>query len=149
MLANSRQADLIGAKLIQNLRELSGDTIQYSGYGGQFMRKEGFEPTIDFDIDLMLDKTFATYRKTKTINESIFFRWNPMNMVNMHYKRQTDDVYQMVGTLNLEPFFRLLDNYNNFDLFDTFWTIWSLLLYKNSKINMLNGGNISCLFECS
>lgn len=93
ILANSRQADLIGAKIIQNLREISGDSVQYSGYGGQFMRQEGFEATIEFDIDLMLDKTFATYRKTKVINESIFFRWNPFNMVNMHYTRQTDDVY--------------------------------------------------------
>jgi len=35
----------------------------------------------------MADKTFTTYRKTKTFNETIFFRWNPFNLVNKHYTR--------------------------------------------------------------
>ena len=66
ILANSRQADLIGSRIIKNLRRVSGDQISTSGYGGAWMKKEGFEPTIDFDIGMFADKTFSTYRKTKT-----------------------------------------------------------------------------------
>ncbi|MFS8160104.1 MAG: hypothetical protein ACMG6E_07825 [Candidatus Roizmanbacteria bacterium] len=35
ILANSRQADLIGVKIMKNLKEVSGhDDIQFYGYGG-------------------------------------------------------------------------------------------------------------------
>lgn len=56
LLANSRQADLIGSKIMQNLRRISNDTVEFHGYGGDWMKKEGFQPTVDFDIDLMQDK---------------------------------------------------------------------------------------------
>ena len=104
LLANSRQADLIGSKIIQNLRRVSGDTVSFHGYGGDWMKKEGFEPTIDIDIDMMQDKMFHTYRKTKNANEALYFKWNPFNLVNKHYVRQTDDAYQNVS----EPFCQLL-----------------------------------------
>ena len=42
LLANSRQADLIGSKIIQNLRRVSGDSVSFHGYGGDWMKKEGF-----------------------------------------------------------------------------------------------------------
>ena len=61
------------------------------------MKKEGFEPTIDFDIDLMQDKMFHTYRKTKTAHEAMYFRWNPLNLVNKGYVRKTDDVFENVS----------------------------------------------------
>jgi len=93
LLANSRQADLIGSKIIQNLRRVSGDKVTFTGYGGEWMKKEGFEPTVEFDIDMMNDKTFHTYRKTKTAHENIYFKWNPLNLINKHYTRQTDDAY--------------------------------------------------------
>ena len=68
ILANSRQADLIGSKIIRNLsQEAEGKTeLEFIGYGGPWMKKEGFDPTVDVDIDTFTDKTFATYRKTKT-----------------------------------------------------------------------------------
>ena len=87
LLANSRQADLIGSKIIQNLRRVSGDSVTFTGYGGEWMKREGFEPTYDFDLDVMADKTFHTYRKTKTAHEDLYFKWNPMNFVNKHYVR--------------------------------------------------------------
>ena len=97
ILANSRQADLIGSKLMTNLRAVSGEDITFSGYGGQWMKKEGFEPTVEFDIGEFMDKTFTTYRKTKSFKEAIFFRWNPFNLVNKHYTRSTDHVYDQVS----------------------------------------------------
>ncbi len=98
LLANSRQADLIGSKIIQNLRRVSGDKVTFTGYGGEWMKKEGFEPTLEFDIDMMSDKAFHTYRQTKSVNEALYFKWNPLNLINKHYVRQTDDAYNnMMG----------------------------------------------------
>ena len=98
LLANSRQADLIGSKIMQNLRRVSNDTVEFHGYGGDWMKKEGFEPTVDFDIDLMQDKQFHTYRKTKTAHEAMYFKWNPLNLVNKGYVRKTDDVFENVSS---------------------------------------------------
>ena len=61
------------------------------------MKKEGFEPTADFDIGLFMDKTFVTYRKGKVHNENIFFRWNPFNLINKHFTRNTDQIYDLVS----------------------------------------------------
>ena len=38
ILANSRQADLIGSKIIQNLKTVSGDQVEFFGYGGSWMQ---------------------------------------------------------------------------------------------------------------
>ena len=97
LLANSRQADLIGSKIMQNLRRVSNDQVTFHGYGGDWMKKEGFEPTMDFDIDLLQDKQFHTYRKTKTANETLYFKWNPLNLVNKGYVRKTDDAFENVS----------------------------------------------------
>lgn len=44
----------------------------------------------------MQDKGFHTYRKSKVLHEDMFFRWNPLNLINKHYTRSTDDHYEMV-----------------------------------------------------
>lgn len=61
------------------------------------MKKEGFEPTIDFDIDAMVDKQFHTYRRSKTAHENMYFKWNPLNFINKHYVRKTDDAFENVS----------------------------------------------------
>jgi len=96
ILANSRQGDLTGAKIMSKLRTVSGEDLTFSGYGGDWMKKEGLEQTVDFDIGQFLDKTFATYRKTKSYSESIYFRWNPFNLINKHQTRATDHVYDQM-----------------------------------------------------
>ena len=63
------------------------------------MKKEGFEPTVDFDIGQFMDKTFTTYRKTKSFKEDIFFRWNPFNLTNKHFTNETDKVYDQVSSI--------------------------------------------------
>jgi hypothetical protein len=30
-------------------------------------------------------------------NETIFFRWNPFNLINKHFTRNTDHVYDLVS----------------------------------------------------
>jgi lipid A disaccharide synthetase len=98
ILANSRQADLTASKLMTKLRDVSGDSesINFTGYGGPWMAKEGFEPTVDIDINELMDKTFVTYRKTKTFSHDLFWRWNPWNLVNKHYTRSTDQVFDQL-----------------------------------------------------
>lgn len=61
------------------------------------MAKEGFQASVEFDIGQFMDKTFTTYRKTKLHNEDIFFRFNPFNLINKHYTRSTDHVYDQVS----------------------------------------------------
>ena len=98
ILANSRQADLIGSKIIQNIRATSGgQDLEFFGYGGSLMKNEGFQTTFDVDLDRMPNKEFHTYRKTKVFHEDIFFRWNPFNLINKHYVRKTDDQFDSVS----------------------------------------------------
>jgi len=95
-MANSRQADLTGSKVMNKLKAVSGEELTFTGYGGAWMKKEGFTPTVDFDVSAFMDKTFTTYRKTKAFNESIYLRWNPFNLVNKHFTRNTDQIYDLV-----------------------------------------------------
>ena len=44
-----------------------------------------------------MDKEFVTYRKTKSLYEGIYFRWNPLNFVTRHYTRSTDRIYEEVS----------------------------------------------------
>ena len=74
-----------------------GDNLTFHGYGGPWMKKEGLQTTVDFDIGHFMDKTFTTYRKTKTFNETIYFRWNPFNLVTKHFTRNTDQVFEVVS----------------------------------------------------
>jgi hypothetical protein len=83
---------------MQKLRTVSGDSLTFTGYGGPWMKKEGLNPTAEFDIDMMLDKTFHTYRKTKAFNETIFFKWNPFNLINKHYTRSTNHAMDLVSS---------------------------------------------------
>jgi hypothetical protein len=60
------------------------------------MKKEGFTNTVDVDMDQFMDKTFTTYRKVKSFKEAIYFRWNPLNLVNKHYTMSTNQQYDVV-----------------------------------------------------
>ena len=91
ILANSKQADLIGSKIIHNLKVVSNDKdIKFVGYGGMHMQKEGMHDKIEFDVGELFDKTFHTFRKAKTFSEAIYYRWNFINLINKHYTRNTN-----------------------------------------------------------
>jgi hypothetical protein len=75
---------------MNKLQKVAGEPVNFFGYGGQYMKNEGFQNTVEINMDEFLDKTFYTYRKTKTNKESIFFRWNPLNFTNKHYTNKTD-----------------------------------------------------------
>ena len=58
-------------------------SIQYRKY----MAAEGFENSFEVNIDDMLDKTFHTFRKSKTNYIGNHWKWTPFNLVNKHYTR--------------------------------------------------------------
>lgn len=57
------------------------------------MKGAGFSQDFDFNIDGLLDKTFHSYRKSKTSQERVHYKWNPFNLVNKHYTRNADQAY--------------------------------------------------------
>mmetsp|Transcript_18181 Transcript_18181/g.31100 ORF Transcript_18181/g.31100 Transcript_18181/m.31100 type:complete len:316 (-) Transcript_18181:523-1470(-) len=54
------------------------------------MASEGFKNLVNYNIDDLYDKTFHTYRKSKTTNEFVHYKWNPFNLVNKHYMKNAD-----------------------------------------------------------
>lgn len=50
----------------------------------------------DFNIDNLMDKTFHSYRRSKTHSVKSHYKWNPFNMVNKHFMRNSDQVYDLL-----------------------------------------------------
>lgn len=66
------------------------------------MQNEGFENVFEVSMDDMLDKTFHTFRRSKvSFDESKYHKWNPFNLVNKHYTRHTDQVYDLLAEKNI------------------------------------------------
>ena len=65
------------------------------------MAAEGFRNDFNFDLDNMLDKTFHSFRKSKTNNINNHWKWNPFNLVNKHYTRNADQVYDLFSEANV------------------------------------------------
>ena len=76
-------------KTIKSLNSSNND-INFYGYGGEWMKKEGFNQQFDFNIENLYDKTFHTYRRSRTMNEVMHYKWNPFNLVNAHYMRNAN-----------------------------------------------------------
>lgn len=66
------------------------EQIEFFGYGGKYMAAEGFENSFEVNMDDMLDKTFHTFRKSKTNYIGNHWKWTPFNLVNKHYTRSSD-----------------------------------------------------------
>jgi hypothetical protein len=103
ILANSRQSDLIGSKVMSGLRTVAGDNeINFFGQGGAWMQKEGFNNTFEVDFDSLMDKQFHTFRRSKvTMGESLNHKWNPFNLINKHFSRHSEQVYDTMIDNNL------------------------------------------------
>lgn len=103
ILAHSRQSDLIGSKVITNLRKVAGNNdLNFYGYGGQWMQKEGFNNTFEVSMDDMLDKTFHTFRRSKvSFDEDKYHKWNPFNLVNKHFTRHSNQLIDLMVEQNV------------------------------------------------
>jgi len=94
ILANGRQSDLTGSKIMNSLKTVAGDSeLNFYGYGGSYMAAEGFNQTFDLDMDEFLDKHFHTYRKTKLHNTKMFWKWNGFALTNKSFTRNGDQVF--------------------------------------------------------
>lgn len=101
ILSNSQSTDTVGAKIMTSLKQVSGQNdFNFMGYGGPNMRQAGLQKS-EFDNSQLLDKSFYTFRKTKVINESYFVRYNPLNLINKHYTRNTNDVWKDMLALDI------------------------------------------------
>jgi hypothetical protein len=99
ILANSRQSDLIGSKVMTSLRKVAGnEQINFYGYGGQWMKREGFDNCYEqVKMDEMLDKTFHTFRRSKvSFDEHKYHKWNPWNLVNKHFTRHGNHMMDII-----------------------------------------------------
>jgi hypothetical protein len=86
---------------MQSLKKISSSEIEFFGYGGKNMAAEGFRQDFNFDIDNLLDKTFHSFRKSKTNTKANHWKWNPFNLVNKHYTRNADQVYDLFTEANV------------------------------------------------
>lgn len=59
----------------------------------KWMKEEGMAGNVEFDMSDLPNKEFITYRKTKSHNETIFFRYHFFNFITKHYSRKTNSVY--------------------------------------------------------
>ena len=75
--------------------------MNFYGYGGEHMQKAGFTQTFEVDLDMMLDKTFHSFRRSKTNSEGNYHKWNPFNLVNKHYTRNGNQVFDLMTEQDL------------------------------------------------
>jgi hypothetical protein len=95
ILANSKQADLIGQRIMHDLKVVSGvDDFNFFGYGGQAMTREGMSGQIEVDLnEFQGPKDFTTFRKTKNYNEMQYStKYKFVNFVNKHFVRNSDSI---------------------------------------------------------
>ena len=57
------------------------------------MKAAGFKQDFDFNISDLSDKSFHTYRKSKTNSTYMHYKWNPFNLVNKGFMRNADQAY--------------------------------------------------------
>jgi len=103
ILANSKQGDLVGQRIMQNLKAVSGvPDFDFFGYGGAGMREEGMSASIDVELDDFMGKEFVTARKTKNYSEVQYStKYHFLNMVNKHFVRNSNSILNQFDKIDL------------------------------------------------
>lgn len=93
-MANSKQGDLVGQKLMQNLKAVSGvNDFDFFGYGGPAMKQEGMAGGVEVELEDFMSKEFVTARKTKNYSETQYStKYNFLNLINKHFTRGANNV---------------------------------------------------------
>jgi hypothetical protein len=96
IMANSKSGDLVGQRIMQSLKAVSGvQDFDFFGYGGAAMKAEGMAGGIEVDMDDMMNKEFITTRKTKTYSEVQYStKYNFLNLINKHFVRGTNNLIE-------------------------------------------------------
>ena len=94
IMANSKQGDIVGQRIMSNLKAVSGvDDFDFFGYGGPAMSKEGMSGQIEVDLDDFMGKTFHTFRKTKNYSEVQYStKYHFLNFINKHFTRNSNNI---------------------------------------------------------
>lgn len=94
IMANSKQGDLVGQRIMQNLKQVSGvQDFDFFGYGGAAMRQEGMAGQVEVDLDDFMSKEFTTFRKTKNYSEVQYStKYNFLNLINKHFVRNSNNI---------------------------------------------------------
>lgn len=103
VMANTKSGDLVGQKLMQNLKVVSGvEDFAFFGYGGPAMKQEGMAATIDLDMDDLQNKEFVTTRKTKNYSEVQYStKYNFVNLINKHFVRGSNQILNQFDQIDL------------------------------------------------
>ena len=103
ILANSKQGDIIGKRIMQNLKTVSGvEDFDFFGYGGPAMRQEGMAGSIEVDLDDFMGKEFVTARKTKYYSEVQYStKYHFLNLINKHFVRNSNNILNQFDKLDL------------------------------------------------
>eukprot|EP00347_Sterkiella_histriomuscorum_P003435 403364304 len=94
ILANSKSGDIVGQKIMQNLKAVSGvNDFNFFGYGGEHMKQEGMAGNIQVELDDFMGKEFSTFRKTKNYSEIQYStKYSFVNLINKHFVQRQDDI---------------------------------------------------------
>lgn len=103
VMANSKSGDLVGQKLMQNLKAVSGvEDFNFFGYGGPAMKAEGMVASVDVDMDDFQNKEFVTSRKTKNYSEVQYStKYKFVNLINKHFVRGSDQIADQFEKIDL------------------------------------------------
>ena len=67
--------------------------MDFFGYGGAAMQREGMAGSIDVDLDDFMSKEFTTWRKTKNYNELQYStKYHFLNFINKHFVRNSNSI---------------------------------------------------------
>ena len=103
IMANSKQGDLVGQRVMANLKQVSGvEDFNVFGYGGQAMTREGMAGQIDVNMDDFNGKDFVTFRKTKNYSEVQYStKFKFVNFINKHFVRRSGDILDQFDQIEL------------------------------------------------
>jgi hypothetical protein len=96
ILANSKQGDIVGQRIMQNLKAVSGvENFDFFGYGGPAMEQEGMAASVEVDLNDFMGKDFTTFRKTKNYSEVQYStKYKFVNFINKHFTRNSDNILE-------------------------------------------------------
>ncbi|CAG9322498.1 unnamed protein product [Blepharisma stoltei] len=94
LLANSRKADRIGAQLMSDLKQVSGNSIKFIGSGGEGMIKEGITPL--YNTDMFHPKPMVPFR-TAWIEENNWWVWSKRNPMTKSYTKPMSEVLAYIS----------------------------------------------------
>lgn len=103
ILANSKQGDLVGQRIMQSLKQVSGvEDFNFFGYGGQAMTREGMTGQVEVNMDDFNGKEFVTFRKTKSYSEVQYStKYKFVNFVNKHFVRNSDNILDQLDNIEM------------------------------------------------